>query len=353
MPVSAASEICILYCDCRSMTPQASPSPERIFETLNAYQKTEALRTAIELDIFTAVGDGATAEEVRAKCGASERGVRILCDYLTINGFLTKQENLYRLAPDAAIFLRRGSPAYMGDAARFLNSPRMMDVFRDLTAIVKTGHTTLDGEGTVSPDNPIWVEFARNMAPMFRPSSQDIAAALFDGTPREAKVLDIAAGHGLFGIAIAKLNPLARIVAVDWKAVLDVATENAKEAGVAERHEALAGSAFDVDFGTGYDLVLLTNFLHHFDVPTIDGLLRKIRTALKPGGRVATLEFVPNDDRVTPPAAAAFAMIMLGSTRAGDAYTFTEYESMFRNAGFARSEVRAMPRMPESLIVSE
>jgi 2-polyprenyl-3-methyl-5-hydroxy-6-metoxy-1,4-benzoquinol methylase len=146
---------------------------------------------------------------------------------------------------------------------------------------------------------------------------------------------------------------LARIIAVDWKAVLEVATENAKQAGVAERHEALAGSAFDVDFGSGYDLVLLTNFLHHFDVPTIEGLLRKIRAALKPGGRVATLEFVPNEDRVTPPAAAAFAMVMLGSTRTGDAYTFSEYETMFRNAGFARSEIRTLPRMPQSLIVSE
>jgi 2-polyprenyl-3-methyl-5-hydroxy-6-metoxy-1,4-benzoquinol methylase len=335
------------------MTPQPSPSPERIFDMLNAYQKTEALRTALELDIFTAVSDGATAEQVSAKCGASERGVRILCDYLTINGLLTKQENLYRLGPDAAIFLRRGSPAFLGDAARFLNNPAMMDVFRNLTAIVKTGHTTLDGEGTVSPDNPIWVEFARNMAPMLRPASQEMAAMLFDGTPRESRVLDIAAGHGLFGIAIAKLNPLARIIAVDWKAVLEVATENAKQAGVEGRHEALAGSAFDVVLGSGYDLVLLTNFLHHFDIPTNEELLRKVRAALKPGGRVATLEFVPNADRVTPPMSAAFAMTMLGTTRAGDAYTFSEYESMFRNAGFARSEIRPLPRMPQSLIISE
>jgi 2-polyprenyl-3-methyl-5-hydroxy-6-metoxy-1,4-benzoquinol methylase len=279
--------------------------------------------------------------------------VRILCDYLTINGLLTKQENLYRLGPDAAIFLRRGSPAFLGDAARFLNNPAMMDVFRNLTTIVKTGHSTLDGEGTVAPENPIWVDFARNMAPMLRPAAQEMAEMLFDGTPREAKVLDIAAGHGLFGIAIAKLNPLARIIAVDWKDVLEVATENAKLAGVEGRHEALAGSAFDVVLGSGYDLVLLTNFLHHFDIPTNEELLRKVRAALKPGGRVATLEFVPNADRVTPPMSAAFAMTMLGTTRAGDAYTFTEYETMFRNAGFARSEIRPLPRMPQSLIISE
>jgi ubiquinone/menaquinone biosynthesis C-methylase UbiE len=335
------------------MTPQHSPSPERIFDMFNAYQKTDALRAAIELDIFTAVGDGATAEQVRAKCGASERGVRILCDFLTINGLLSKDGDTYRLAPDAAIFLRRGSPAYLGDAARFLNDPRLVDAFRNLTTVVMTGHSTLEGEGTVSPDNPIWVEFARSMAPMFRQLAQEIAETLYVDTPREAKVLDIAAGHGLFGIAIAKRNPLARITAVDWKAVLQVATENARQAGVEERYDALGGSAFDVDFGSGYDLILLTNFLHHFDVPAIEALLRKVRAALKPGGRVATLEFVPNADRVTPPASAAFAMIMLGSTRGGDAYTFTEYETMFRNAGFARSEIRALPKSAESLIVSE
>ncbi len=108
---------------------------------------------------------------------------------------------------------------------------------------------------------------------------------------------------------------------LDWAPVLRVALENAKKAGVQDRYDMLPGSAFDVDFGGPYDAVLLTNFLHHFDVPTCVGLLKKVRASLKPGGIAATLEFVPNPDRVSPPMPAAFAMTMLASTAAGDAYT--------------------------------
>ena len=144
------------------------------------------------------------------------------------------------------------------------------------------------------------------------------------------RVLDIAAGHGLFGIEVARQNPNAHIVALDWPMVLEVATENAAKAGVSSRYELLPGSAFDVDYGGPYDVVLLTNFLHHFDAGTNTGLLRKIYDACAPGAVVATLEFVPNDDRVSPPPAAAFSLVMLASTATGDAYTFRELEEMYR-----------------------
>jgi len=139
---------------------------------------------------------------------------------------------------------------------------------------------------------------------------------------------------------------------VDWAAVLAVASENAGKFGVADRFNMLAGSAFEVEFGTGYDLALLTNFLHHFDRETCVGLLRKVRASLVPGGRVATLEFVPNDDRVTPPLAAAFSMTMLGTTEHGDAYTFAELEGMARDAGFTRSEAHVVTPGVQSLVIS-
>src|SRR6202035_4159123 len=125
--------------------------------------------------------------------------------------------------------------------------------------------------------------------------------------------------HGLFGIAIARHNPKAQVVGVDWKNVLEVALENARAASVMDRYSTIPGSAFDVNFGTGYDLVLLPNFLPHFDPPTNVGLLKKIRAAMNPGGQVATVEFVPNDDRVSPLAAVAFSLTMLVHTDGGDA----------------------------------
>jgi 2-polyprenyl-3-methyl-5-hydroxy-6-metoxy-1,4-benzoquinol methylase len=73
----------------------------------------------------------------------------------------------------------------------------------------------------------------------------------------------------------------------------------------------LPGSAFETDFGGGYDLVLVPNFLHHFDPPTCTTFMRKVHAALQPGGRAAIAELVRNPDRVTPPTAAAFSMMML------------------------------------------
>ncbi len=157
----------------------------------------------------------------------------------------------------------------------------------------------LGGEGSVSPENPVWVRFARAMAPMMALAAEGIASLAASGNG-ECRVLDIAAGHGLFGIAIARRNPRARIVALDWAPVLEVALENARRAGVDGRYQTIAGSAFEAEFGGPYDLVLLTNFLHHFDAAACVGLLRKVRAALAPAGRVITLEFVPDPDRLRP-----------------------------------------------------
>jgi SAM-dependent methyltransferase len=334
-------------------TQTHQPSPALIFETMNAYQRTAVLRGAIDLDLFTAIGEGAAAaDDLAVKTKTSERGTRILCDYLVVCGLLTKQGDRYGLTPDSAMFLDRRSPACMASAVAFLNSPMVVDNFRDVAAIVRKGGCVLTEQGTMAPDHPVWVDFARAMAPMMAMPAEFIAGVVNAESGEPWKVLDVAAGHGLFGIAIAKQNPNARIVALDWPAVLAVAKENAQKAGVAGRHETIGGSAFDADYGSDYDLVLLTNFLHHFDPATCETLLRKVHAALKPGGRAVTLEFVPNEDRVTPPGAATFSMMMLGSTASGDAYTFSELDSMLRNAGFAPGEMQRLPSEDHAVIVS-
>ena len=334
-------------------TQHTPPSPALLFDTINSYQRTAALKAAIELEVFSGIGEGkTTAQALAERSKASKRGMRILCDYLTVIGLLTKQGDAYGLTSDAAAFLDKRSPAYLGGIVNFLTHPTIVDGFKDLTAVVRKGGTIISEQGTVSPDNPIWVEFARSMMPMMYPAAQWMAQLAGAAEGKKWKVLDIAAGHGVFGITIAKQNPNAEIVAVDWKAVLEVASENAQRAGVADRHRTIAGSAFDVDFGTGYDLVLLTNFLHHFDPPTCEKLLRRVHAALAPGGRTMTLEFVTNEDRVSPPMPAGFSLIMLAGTAAGDAYTFAEIDRMFRNAGFSRSELHEHPNLPSRVVVS-
>jgi len=156
----------------------------------------------------------------------------------------------------------------------------------------------------------------------------------------------------LFGIAFAQRNPRAQITGLDWPHVLDVAWENARQRGVADRYGVIPGSALQAEYGTGYDLVLITNFLHHFDKHTCESILLKVHAALKPGGRAVTLEFVPNADRVSPPMAAQFPMIMLASTPSGDAYTFAELDAMFLDAGFTQNEILPLTRSVENVIIS-
>lgn len=330
------------------------PSPQLFFQTMNAHQRTEALKTAIELEVFTAIAEGnTTAADIAKRCQASEKGIRILCDYLTIMEMLTKQGKNYGLTLDSSVFLDKRSPAYLGGAVEFLGDPILTGGAKYMTDAVRKGGTAMPDEGTIAPDNPVWVTFARAMAALMNMPSQVLAKLVDPNADRKLKILDIAAGHGLFGIAFAKNNPQAEVTALDWKAVLEVARDNALKAGVADRHSTIEGSAFDVDYGTGYDLVLLTNFLHHFDPPTCEIILRKVHSALAVGGRAVTLEFIPNEDRVTPPDSAAFSMMMLISTPSGDAYTFSELERMAANAGFSRSTLHPLPPTFQQVVISE
>ena len=334
------------------MATHTMPSAEIVFDTLFAYQRSAALNSAIELDLFTAIDGGdKTIAAIATRCGASERGTRILCDYLATIELLTKSGDTYHLTPDSTAFLSKRSPAYLGTVARFLLRPELKHNFEALTEAVRRGGVPPSSDNTVSDDNPIWVEFARTMGPMMVPAAHAIAD-MVAGTSGALKVLDIAAGHGLFGITIAQRNPLAQIVAADWPAVLAVASENARSAQVQDRYRALPGDAFKVDFPNGFDVALVTNFLHHFDQPTCTNFLRKVHAALAPGGRVVVLEFVPNPDRVSPPVPARFSLTMLAGTPSGDAYTFAELQHQLEDAGFRNVSAHALPT-PETVLLAQ
>ena len=334
------------------MAPVTSPSAEIVFDTLFAYQRSAALKSAIDLDLFTAIDAGdRTASAIGVRCGAAERGVRILCDYLSTIGLLTKSDGTYHLTPESAAFLSKRSPAYLGTTARFLLRPELRSDFDNLTEAVRRGGVPPSGENIVSDENPIWVEFARSMGPMMVPAAHAIAD-LVAGPSGPLKVLDIAAGHGLFGITIAQRNPHARIVAVDWPSVLAVTSEHARAAQVEDRYQMLPGDAFKVDFPEGFDVALVTNFLHHFNPSTCEGFLKRVNAALTPGGRLVVLEFVPNADRVSPPFPARFSLTMLAETPDGDAYTFTELRQQLEGAGFRNISAHGLPT-PQTVLMAE
>jgi 2-polyprenyl-3-methyl-5-hydroxy-6-metoxy-1,4-benzoquinol methylase len=335
------------------MNSTSAPSLQLFFETINGFQKTGALKAAIDLDLFTAIGQTpATAPEIAARCQCPERGIRILSDSLTIFGFLVKQDGRYSLTPDSAAFLDRNSRSYIGAAAEFFLSPGIVDGFSDLASTIRKGSVHHSELGTIEPNHPVWIKFARAMGPMMIPAARGAAELVTLDPSRDGRILDIAASHAAYGIAMAEKNPRAHLVALDWEAVLTVAAENAHAAGLGGRFSTIVGDAFTVDLGTGYDVVLVPNFLHHFNRADCVRFLRRVQAALVPGGRVVIVEFVPNEDRITPPPAASFSLVMLGTTPEGDAYTFAEYQSMLAEAGFREPALHPLPPTAESAVVA-
>ena len=335
------------------MSTQAQPSPDLFFDTLTAYQKTAALKAAIDLNLFTALADApATAAHVAKACHAAERGVRILCDYLTVLGFLQKSGDQYNLTLDSAVFLSRKSPGYAGGVTDFLLSDHLTSAFKRLTEAVRQGGTAESPQGSTAPEHPMWMTFAQSMGGLMAQAAAGLAEILPLDPNRPTKVLDISASHGVWGIAFAKKNPKTHLVALDWAPVLQITTRNARAAGLADRFSTIAGSAFDANFGTDYDAVLVPNFLHHFNAADCVRFLQRCHAALRPDGRVAIVEFVPNPDRVTPPQAAGFSLVMLAMTPEGDAYTFDEYTVMLAEAGFEKPTAHSLPASVNQALIS-
>ncbi|MDB6004296.1 MAG: Methyltransferase type 12, partial [Prosthecobacter sp.] len=320
---------------------------------INAFHKTAALKAGVELGLFTAIGGTpSSAAEIATLCQCPERGIRILSDYLTIIGFLTKEGGRYALTPDSALFLNKNSPAYLGQSIQFFLAKGIADAYDDLASTVRSGRVHTSEQGTTAPDHPVWIEFARAMGPMMVPPARGAAELVPLDPDRDTRVLDISASHGVYGMAFAQKNPRAHLVALDWAVVLQIAEENAKAAGIEDRFSKIVGDAFTVDLGSEYDVVLVPNFLHHFNIADCTAFLRRVHSALRPGGKVVIIEFVPNEDRVTPPAAASFSFVMLGTTPEGDAYTFEQYRQMLTDAGFSDATHHPLPPTAESAVIA-
>ena len=338
-----------------SPDPKAAgaPSPALVFETLFAYQRTAALRAAIELDLFRAIGEGpGDVPSLARRCSASERGVRILCDFLTIGGLVSKVDGRYAHTPTSAMFLDPRSPACVASTAGFLGNPSIQEPFDRLAEVVRTGRTRAPGAGDGRAREPglggVRAQHGADDGADGRPARLDRA--------RRRERAGVGAGHRRGSRAVRDRGGEAEPEGPRGRGRLGRgarcrARERAPGRGRRTATRRRPGSAFEVEYGGPHDIALLTNFLHHFDPPTCVRLLKKVNASLKRGGCVAALEFVPNDDRVSPPMAASFSLTMLATTAAGDAYTLPELAAMYREAGFAQIAGHPVPMGPHTVVV--
>jgi C-methyltransferase len=289
---------------------------------------------------------------VAERIGCPVRSTRILLNALAVVGLVAKEGKKYRLTLAAEAHLVPGKPMYVGDFAGIAGNPVMWQGLSRLAEAVRSGGSVL-ADHAETPRHPFWETFAQSSGSMAFPASTALEGLLHDwiaARPR-VRVLDIAAGSGLYGFALAQKHPYVELTSLDWPNVLVETRRWADRLGVdAKRVRYLEGNLFDVDYGGPYDLVLMSHIYHHFDPPTCQALTNKVAQALAPGGRVAVHDFLVDDDN---PGAAMFAVTMLIWTRKGEAYAADDYRGWFTAAGLTPPAVHASAGTPTSFLLSD
>lgn len=337
-------------------TPAPGPSRPALFAMMLAYKQTAVLRAALELGVFDALADGpADAVAVAGRLGADTRGVRLLLNALAALGLVGVDGEDYLLTGGAAAYLVRGEPGYLGDMAKVMASSWEWDALKSLPDAVRRGGTVLD-EHAETPGYLYWQDFAAYAGPVAEPTAETAAGALdswASGRPR-LHVLDMACGHGLYGFTLARHQPQARVWSLDWPSVLPVTRRHAERLGVADRMLTIPGDMFTVPLGGPYDVVMITNVLHHFSEERAAELIRRAAEVTAPDGRIVLVGFTLGDQPpALDPEPHLFSILMLIWTFEGEVHTTAGYRRMLAAGGFGHAEVLPVASLPLRVIIAD
>jgi ubiquinone/menaquinone biosynthesis C-methylase UbiE len=330
---------------------QADVNPQKISEDLFGVWKTQALVTAVELDVFTHISEGRrTAKEVARAAGASAVGVERLLNALAGMGYLNKSGDRFALEPVADAFLVKGKDAYMGGSA--MTSKLVMPTWMRLTEVIKRGEPIFDVGGEEDA-REFFPKLVTAMFPGSFAASRAAVAAIPERTKKRiSSILDIAAGSGAWSLAFATSIPDARVTVVDFPEVTSITRQYAERFGVADRYDYVEGNLREVDFGRDkYDLVIHGHIIHSEGEKWGKKLIKKSYRALKDGGLLLIAEMVPNDTRTGPAFPLLFGLNMFLHTEQGDVFTMREYREWLKGAGFKKVTTVDAPA-PSPLILA-
>ena len=314
----------------------AGALPDELAQTIRGFQDSRTILTAIELDAFTAVDDGASAAEAAAKMGTDARATEMLLDALAALGLLAKREGRFYNTPVSARHLVAGAPDDARAAA--MHTVNLWHTWSTLTDCVRAGTSVARREPRAGDDR--WTEpFIAAMHRNARERAPHVLRAV--GTAGVRRMLDVGGGSGAYSIAFAQANPGLEVVVLDRPEVLAIARRHIESAGVAGRVTTRVGDLRTDRFGEGFDLVLVSAICHMLGEDENRDLLRRCREALAPGGRLVIQEFILEEDKTAPKMAALFSLNMLVGTERGASYSAREYARWLSEAGFGEvSHVR-------------
>ena len=322
---------------------KAGMLPDQLDQMIRGYMPSRCLLTALELDIFTAVGEGATAEQIGTKIHANARAVGMLLNALVALGLLSKSGDEYKNTPDATRYFVQGSKDNHRNG--LLHIANIWHRWSTLTDAVRSGKQVAISRD----DTPGWTsDFIAAMQRNSKDRAPLVVKAL--GTTGVRRVLDLGGGSGAYSIAFAKASPEVRCVILDVPEVVPLTSEYVSHAGVSGQVDVRAGNMLVDDFGSGYDIIMLNAICHMFSEEQNRDIFRRAQRALAPNGRLVVQDFILNPDKTGPQHAALFSLNMLVATEAGANYSEPEYTQWMNDAGFAEVSKINLPG-PSSLIV--
>jgi len=324
---------------------KAGMLPDRLEQMIRGFMPSRCILTALELDVFTAVGEGANAEQIGARVHANARAVSMLLNALVALGLLSKSGDDFRSTPESARFFAQGSKDNQRNG--LLHTANIWHRWSTLTDAVRMG--------TRAPiDRASSSEWTRNFIAGMQRNAKDRAPLLVKalGAAGVRRILDLGGGSGAYSIAFAKAAPNVQCEILDVLEVVPLTTEYVNRAGVASQVSVRAGDMLQGEFGCGYDLILLNAICHMFSGDQNRDIFRRARQALAPSGRLVVQDFILNPDKTGPQHAALFSLNMLVGTESGAAYSEMEYTQWMKAAGFAEVCRINLPG-PSSLIVGQ
>jgi len=320
---------------------KAGMLPDCLNEMIRGYMPSRCLLTALELDIFTAIGDGANAEQIGTRIHANARAVGILLNALVAIGLLSKSGDDYKNTPDTSRFFVQGSKDNHRNG--LLHSANIWHRWSTLTEAVRRG-TRIPIAGA-----PEWTaNFIAGMQRNAKDRAPLVVKAL--GTTGVRSILDLGGGSGAYSIAFAKASPDVRCEILDLPEVVPLTSEYVSKAGVSAQVSIRPGDMLHDNFGSGYDIIMLNAICHMFSAEQNLDIFRRARKALAPSGRLVVQDFILNPDKAGPQHAALFSVNMLVGTDAGATYSEAEYAGWMKVAGFSEARRIEIPG-PSDLIV--
>ena len=326
-------------------TARSGAFPQEIMGIARGFMESRALLTAIELDLFSALGEGAAHAEAAKKIGADPRATETLLNALVSMGLVEKRDGTYHNTGTTGRFLNSGSR----DDARLstMHLVGLWDRWSTLTECVKEGTSVARKKGEERDEEGLKAFIAamhRNAS--FR--AEKIMGRI--GLAGVNKVLDLGGGSGAYSIALAKIAPDLDITVMDLPPVIELTKQYIADAGLDAKIKTAPGDMMEADPGSGYDLVLLSAIAHMWGPEENRKLFARIAEALAPGGRLVIQDFILDDDKTGPRAGAVFALNMLVNTKAGGSYSLAEYADWLKKAGFEKVERIALPG-PTDLVI--